>query len=281
MCNYPAARRGDESSAAALFPAFPNDPAQHLLSEYSMQMMQLESPLADCFPRHQSVVFSSRLIHCLLRCSSPPSPLPNPIKASRQSRLGGRGDTLETLWNPRLGWHWVQVTPACRSPEQGWWQRGASAASAALSRIPASWHLGWASKEGRPCQKRDTSAFSLQPRILMGSQKVIPDAKLCCWSVGTQRELGEGKESSPAFQTEEIAALVFMRENTRQCVWNDQILCPNVFLWFIIKAKLLFVEKETLCSVVSHTDFPSPVKLFHFNRILVVSGQDIFPGCQK
>lgn len=120
MCNYPAARRGDESSSAALFPAFPNDPAQHLLSEYSMQMMQLESPLADCFPRHQSVVFSPRLIHCLLRCFSPPSPLPDPIKASRQSRLGGREDTLETLRNPRQGWHWVQVTPACRSPEQGW-----------------------------------------------------------------------------------------------------------------------------------------------------------------
>lgn len=98
MCNYPAARRGDESSSAALFPAFPNDPAQHLLSEYSTQMMRLESPLADCFPRHQSVVFSPRLMHCLLRCSSPPSPLPDPIKASRQSRLGGRGDTLETLW---------------------------------------------------------------------------------------------------------------------------------------------------------------------------------------
>lgn len=103
MCNYPAARRGDESSSAALFPAFPNDPAEHLLSEYSMQMMQLESPLADCFPRHRSAAFSPRLLHCLLHCSSPPSPLLDPIKASQQRRLGGRGDTLEPQARLALG----------------------------------------------------------------------------------------------------------------------------------------------------------------------------------
>lgn len=106
MCNYAAARRGDESSSLALLlPASPNDAAEHLLCQPSVQMMQLHGIAAGriASPRRRSAVFSPWLLRRLSHCSSPPSPLLEPIKGSQQSHPGGRGDTLKPRARLALG----------------------------------------------------------------------------------------------------------------------------------------------------------------------------------
>lgn len=106
LCDYVQLSRGDESSSLALLlPAFPNDPAEHLLCQPGVQMMQLDGIAAGRIvsPRCHSVVFSPWLLRPLSHCSSPPSPLLEPIKGSQQSHPGGRGDTLEPRARLALG----------------------------------------------------------------------------------------------------------------------------------------------------------------------------------
>lgn len=44
------------SSAMLFFLAFPNDPVEHLLCEYNMQMMQLELQVAELLLQQQAPV---------------------------------------------------------------------------------------------------------------------------------------------------------------------------------------------------------------------------------
>lgn len=92
----------NDPSATPLFPAFPNDPAEHLLGENNAQMMQLELPVAESFPRWQEPVILAWLIYCLLCCSSPPSwtRLKHPGRAARPC---GWGDAFPPTTTPAPG----------------------------------------------------------------------------------------------------------------------------------------------------------------------------------
>lgn len=149
----------NDPSATPLFPAFPNDPAEHLLGEYNVQMMQLELPVAESFPRRQERVILPCLIYCLL--SSPPSwtRLKHPGRAACVAK--------ETRFPPsppqaRLA---LGTSPTSLSVPAAALMTAVKRSQALLSRIPASLRLGWVSNEGRTCGKRERSTFSPQPYV--------------------------------------------------------------------------------------------------------------------